>query len=363
MHQIDPALLRRALDPPIVVGPGRLLEELGAIEGPWVLVTQAEPLALLPLEVTRRAAAIRTITSLAATDLEALAGGLALGTRWVVGIGGGMALDAAKWCAWRRSTRLLLAPAIVSVDAMVTNTIAVREGGGIVYRGFVVADRIVVDPDLIRRAPARLNRAGIGDLLSIHTGLADWRLGAAAGSITFDEEIAAASAAVLDRVEAVAPEIGAVSAAGLGAIVRAYAEVNALCLRVGHSGLEEGSEHYFGYRLEQVTGRSFVHGELIGLGTVLMAALQENDPTRAVRLLDTCRVAWRPADQALERGVLVLALAGLPTFVRSQGLPHSVIDEADLAPASAAALLDRALANGLPVIVHDGDTPIGGSER
>jgi glycerol-1-phosphate dehydrogenase [NAD(P)+] len=313
--------------------------------------------------VTGRASAIHTVTSLAATDLAALADGLAPGTRWVVGIGGGVALDAAKWCSWRRGTRLLLAPGLVSVDAMVTNTVAVREGGGIVYRGFVVADRIVVDPDLVGRAPARLNRAGVGDLLSIHTGLADWRLGAAAGSVAFDEEVAASAAAVLDRVEAVAPGIAAVSAAGLDAIVHAYAEVNALCLRVGHSGPEEGSEHYFGYHLEQVTGRSFVHGELIGLGTVIMATLQENDPARAVRILDTCRVAWRPEEQGLERGVLVEALAGLPTFVRSQGLPHSIIDEADLSPASASVLLDRALADAVPVIGHDVDLPIGGTER
>lgn len=378
MDGIDPALLERALDPPIVVGAGRLVGELAALDGPWALVTQAEPLALLPPGLIGRAAAVRTVDSLAAADLEALADGLTPGTRWVVGIGGGMALDAAKWCAWRRGTRLLLAPGIVSVDAMVTNTVAVREGGGVVYRGFVVADRIVVDPDLIGRAPARLNRAGVGDLLSIHSGLADWRLGAAAGSIAFDDEVAGAAAAVLGRVEAVALEIGAVSAAGLEEMVRGYAQVNALCLRVGHSGPEEGSEHYFGYHLEQVTGRSFIHGELIGLGTVLMATLQENDPARAVRILDTCRVAWRPEEQALERDVLVDALAGLRAFVRAQGLPHSVIDEADLAPLSAAALLERALATGRPgtsppairrpatsppAIGHDDGTPSGGSER
>ena len=344
MDGVDSALVERALDPPIVVGPGRLPDEIAALDGPWALVTQAEPLALLPPGLIDTAAAVRTVTSLAAAELEALADGLPPGTRWVVGLGGGMALDAAKWCAWRRGARLLLAPGIVSVDAMVTNTVAVREGGGVVYRGFVVADRIVVDPALIRRAPARLNRAGVGDLLSIQTGLADWRLGAQAGSIAFDEEVAGAAAAVLDRVEAVAPEIGAVSAAGLETMVRAYAEVNALCLRVGHSGPEEGSEHYFGYRVEGVTGRSFVHGELIGLGTVLMATLQANDPARAVRILDACRVAWRPEDQALERDVLVAALAGLPAFVRARGLPHSIVDEADLSPASAAALLDRALA-------------------
>ena len=56
--------------------------------------------------------------------------------------------------------------------------------------------------------------------------------------------------------------------------------MNALCLRVGHSGPEEGSEHYFAYAAEALTGRSFVHGEIVGLGVVLMSGLQGRDAAR-----------------------------------------------------------------------------------
>lgn len=339
---IAPDQLERALDPPIRVGDGLLGATLRSIEEPWALVTQPEPLALLPPSLVGAVAAVHVVDSLAEVDLEGLAGSLPAEVRTVVGFGGGMAADAAKWAAWRRGTRLVLAPSIVSVDAVVTNTVAVRRRGGIAYEGFVVADEIVLDPSLVRTAPARLNRAGIGDLLSIHTGLFDWRLGARAGKLAFDPDVAVAVGAVLDRVERLAREIRAVSDAGLEAVLRAYAEVNALCLRVGHSGPEEGSEHYFGYRLEALTGRSFVHGELIGLGTVLMATLQENSPERAVGILDGCGVAWRPGDQDLADDLLVEALSGLPAFVREQGLPHSIVDEAPLSAPEARELLARA---------------------
>jgi glycerol-1-phosphate dehydrogenase [NAD(P)+] len=328
---------------PIATGPGVVPAMLAALDGRWLLVTQAEPLALLDPALVAHAARIETVTSLARADLEALVARTPRDVTAVVGLGGGMALDAAKWAAWSGSLPLILAPSIVSVDACVTNTVAVRDGGSIVYEGFVVADRVVVDTDVVARAPVRLNRAGVGDLLSIHTGLWDWRLGARAGRIAYDAGIAAAAANVLDRTEVLAPEIAAVSEAGVGGLVTMYAEVNALCLRAGHSGPEEGSEHYLGYRLEEVTGRSFVHGELIGLGTVLMSTLQGNDPARVVRILDTCGVAWRPADQELDRAVLVTAIAGLPAFVRAHRLPWSVADEADLSPAAAARLLDSIL--------------------
>jgi glycerol-1-phosphate dehydrogenase [NAD(P)+] len=347
-HQapLERAMLERAMHPDLRVGRGLLAPAVAALDRRIALLTQPEPYAALDPAICERAARTVMVESLAADDLEALAAG-ALDVDRVVGIGGGMTVDAAKYLAWRRELPLLLAPSIVSVDAAVTNTIAVRRGGSVVYEGFVVADAIVADLDLIARAPVRLNRAGVGDLLSIHTGLFDWRLGAAAGRIAFDDAIAERASAVLERLYGMAAEVRAVTDEALEAILRGYVEVNELCLRAGHSGPEEGSEHYLGYRLEALTGRSFVHGELIGLGAVLMARLQGNDPERVAAFLDTCGVAWHPADQGLDRAVLREALLGLPDFVRAPRLPHSIIDEADLGPAAVERLLD--------------DTPLGGA--
>ncbi len=227
----------------------------------------------------------------------------------------------------------------MSVDASVTNTVAIRRNGTVEYDGFVVADPIIADLDLISRAPARLNRAGVGDLLSIQTGRFDWALGAKAGKIEFDEDVDAAARRVLESLYLVADEVAAVSDVALEHIIRAYVEVNALLLHVGHSGPEEGSEHYFGYAAEALTGRSFVHGELIGLGTVLMSGLQHNDQAGAAGFLDRCGVEWRPEQLDLDPATLEEILLGLPDFVRRAGLAHSIIDEAVIDQASVAHLL------------------------
>lgn len=348
----DGDLIERAKSPVLRIGRDVLAAEIAALPGRYALLTQPEPAALVDPAIVGRAAATVMVGSLAAADLETLVAGLPDVDR-VVGIGGGMTLDAAKYVAWRRGIPLVLAPSIVSVDAAVTNTVAVRDGGHVEYRGFVVAEAIVADLALIGRAPARLNRAGVGDLLSIHTALWDWRAAAAAGKIAFDAALADRSAAVLAQLYDLADEIAAVSDRALEAVLRGYAEVNALCLTAGHSGPEEGSEHYFGYRLEAVTGRSFVHGELIGLGSVLMAALQANEPRRVAGFLDRAGVGWRPVEQDLDRAVLREALTGLPAFVREAGLPHSIIDEADLGPDAVERLLD-----GVPA---PAGVPAGGS--
>ena len=301
-----------------------------ALDGRVALICQPEPLAELGGAAVGPEVVVRSVSTLSEAALTDLESGLPE-VDSVVGLGGGTAMDAAKYVAWQRDLPLLLLPSIVSVDACVTNTVAVRTGGGVEYRGFVVADAIVVDADLVRRAPAQLNRAGIGDLLSIHTALWDWQAGDRAGRSMYRPGIAAAAAAVLDRIDDMADEIGDVSPAAVEAIVRGYAEVNALCLDVGHSQPEEGSEHYLAYRLEAMTGRSFVHGELVGLGTVTMAIAQGHDPERPVRILERSQVAWRPDELGLEPTVLEHALAGLPAFIGEQRLPYSVIDETDLA--------------------------------
>jgi glycerol-1-phosphate dehydrogenase [NAD(P)+] len=335
---MDPALLARATAPDLRIGRGILSPYLASLPSGYLLLSQQGPLAALDPTIPARAVTVTEVTSLAAEDLDALVAGLPPAGR-VVGIGGGMTVDAAKYVAWRRGLPLVLAPSIVSVDAPVTNTIAVRRAGTVVYEGFVVAEAIVADLELIAAAPARLNRAGVGDLLSIHTGRCDWALGARAGTIAFDPAIDAAAARALEATYALADDVAVTSDHALGSMLRLYAEVNALLLRAGHAGPEEGSEHYFAYHAEAVTGRSFVHGELVGLGTALMSTLQGNEPSRVRGFLDRSGVAWRPAYLGLDRATLARILTGLPSFVRDAGLPHSIVDEADLSATAADCLI------------------------
>jgi glycerol-1-phosphate dehydrogenase [NAD(P)+] len=332
----------RAQDPVLRFGRGVLSSTLMELSRRFALLTQSAPAASIDPIARRRAQVERMIESLAEPDLRALEGGLP-DVEVVVGIGGGMVMDAAKYVAWQRGLPLVLAPSIVSADASVTNTIAVRRHDAVKYDGFVVAEAILVDFDLIHTAPLELNRAGVGDLVSIHTALFDWRLGANRGRAVFDTAVASRSAAVLDRIEAIANEIGQVTDAALEAIMRAYAEINALCLQVGHSQLQEGSEHYFAYHLETVAGHGFVHGEVLSLGTLLMSTLQGNDLDRARRILARSGVEWNLERLGVSQADVVRTLVELPAFVRSAGLPYSIVDAVDMTPAIAREVLTAAL--------------------
>jgi glycerol-1-phosphate dehydrogenase [NAD(P)+] len=250
----------------------------------------------------------------------------------VVGVGGGSCMDFAKYLAWKRGSRLILVPSIVSVDACVTHLVAVREDGRVRNIGHAQAESLLIDFTLISAAPARLNRAGAADILSIHTASFDWLLGHQKHAEKYDASIARRCSNVVNELEDCAAEIQAVSHTGIRRLVELFETENDLCLELGNYRPEEGSEHFFAYNTEHVTGKHFIHGELVSLGMLLMARLQKNKPDWLKVLLDTLGVLYQPSDIGLEMAELRHILMSLPDYCRAENLPHTIIDETDFSP-------------------------------
>jgi len=299
------------------------------MELPWKLV--APRLQSLPRHVEFVRSMERTALDEAAKTLPAVDS--------VIGVGGGSALDFAKYLAWKRDLRLILIPSIVSVDACVTSSIGVRDGGRVHYVGHVEPERLLIDFHLIRGAPPRLNRAGAGDILSIHTGSYDWLLGHRREGERYDKQVARRSAELLRELERNAAQICQVTDKGIRTLVELFQAENDLCERFGNSRPEEGSEHFFAYNAELRTGKQFVHGEIVCLGVLLMSRLQDNQPEWVMGLLDDLRVLYRPSDIGLEPGELRDSLATLGEFSRQEGLPYTIIRETLGAPNAIDALI------------------------
>jgi glycerol dehydrogenase-like iron-containing ADH family enzyme len=261
----------------------------------------------------------------------------------VIGVGGGSSLDAAKYVAWARGRRLLLVPTILSVDAGVTNAVAVRVDGRVRYVGDITADEVLVDYDLLRQAPPHLNRAGIADVLSIHTALPDWKSGASLGGPAWDDVIARGSAELLNRLERALPGIRDVTERGMQELTEMFVAETDLCLRAGHSRPEEGTEHFLAYCVENLTRRSFVHGELVCLCIVVMAALQGHAPDRAARMVREAAVRVLPLQIGLPEGDLVRALMDVSDYVRSEGLFPSEVTQAPVDGPTARRVVAEAL--------------------
>ncbi len=243
---------------------------------------------------------------------------------WVVGIGGGVSCDLAKYIAWKKSIPLILVPTIVSVDAPFTPSIAVRENNVVRYIGNVVPDKIIIDYNLVKSAPDNLNRAGVADILSIHTALCDWEYARKYNNERYDEHIAQEAERCLYDVDRNAEEIYKVSPKGIDTIVDLYCKEVELCNTFGNARPEEGSEHIVAYHVEYLTKRQFLHGDLVGLGIFCMSRLQENKVEWITKLLERCGVKYRV--EGLSKDEISQSLLRLKEFKDKTGLFFSVID-------------------------------------
>lgn len=311
-----------------------VFNQLGSELGRFLVTTMELPWRQAQPRLQPRPAAVLFVANMEIETLEhQLAAAPEVDT--VLAIGGGQAIDLGKYLAWRRGLRLVSVPTILSVDAFVTPAAGIRRGHRVEYVGQTSPDPLVIDYDLIRTAPPELNIAGVGDLLSIQTACFDWEVAQRAGrsEYRFRAEDVAKARAILADTMAKAEAIRACTDEGLRAIVEGYMRVNTICLPAGHYRVEEGSEHYLFYELEERLRRPFIHGWIVGLGICLLSRLQEHRHAEAVGFMEAVGLRYQPAALQIRREDLAAALLNVRRYVESRrDLWYTVINERPITP-------------------------------
>lgn len=244
---------------------------------------------------------------------------------WVVGIGGGVACDMAKFISWRKGIPLILVPSVLSVDAPFTASIAVRENNVVKYIGDVCPQEIIIDYALISQAPPKFNKAGVADILSIHTALWDWKLSHEKTGERYDSKIAEEAEKCLRSVEDNADDIRRISHKGIDTIVDLFCREVDLCAEFGNARPEEGSEHIVAYCAEYLTKKQFLHGDIVAFGIFCMSRLQNNNPEWITNLMN--KVGLDFSANNLTGSEIREVLLSLKSYKEQFGLFYSVIDE------------------------------------
>jgi glycerol-1-phosphate dehydrogenase [NAD(P)+] len=216
----------------------------------------------------------------------------------VYAVGGGLPIDAGKYLAVKKDIPLIGIPTAVSVDAFMTWASGIRVEGGVRYIETTIPSELIVDLHVIADAPPRIRSAGLCDVLSIATGLWDWKFAQQRGATTpetvYDASIANVAQAILDMSLACATSAGRGEAEGLKRLLECIALESQLLNIVGHARPEEGSEHYFAYLVENKVGHGLPHADLVCPGILLIAELQGQD---IIPLKQAMKAAHIPLDR------------------------------------------------------------------
>ncbi|MEC3997971.1 iron-containing alcohol dehydrogenase family protein [Actinacidiphila sp. DG2A-62] len=94
----------------------------------------------------------------------------------VVGLGGGKIIDVAKYAAARVGLPMVAVATNLSHDGLCSPVSTLDNDNGRGSYGVPTPIAMVIDLDVIREAPARYVRAGIGDAVSNISAIADWEL-------------------------------------------------------------------------------------------------------------------------------------------------------------------------------------------
>ncbi|MHC4117137.1 MAG: iron-containing alcohol dehydrogenase [Planctomycetota bacterium] len=305
----------------------RLIEELTSEDlGRFIIYTQEIPWKLYGDRFAAKPTGTELIEEI---GLESLNGLLNIPDDFdaAVAFGGGLAIDSAKYVAWKTGKRFVAIPTVVSADVAVCRSVAVREDWKVRYIGDKMPDQLIIDFDIIQSAPPYLNRGGVCDILSCYTALNDWEISHAKTGESIDAKTVTATEDLLSRLFSHREEIYNVTENGIQFLVEGYLEEVRLCEEYGNPRPEEGSEHFFAYNIEYLMRRPFLHGNIVSLGVVLMTILQGRDPKEVVDFLNGAGVLWKPKDAGLSDEDIVRAIETLDDYCTDEKFYYTVVNQ------------------------------------
>ena len=225
---------------------------------------------------------------------------------FLIGAGGGRSIDIAKIASMRTNIPFLSLPTAASHDGICSSQASLTVNGETVSVPAQSPLSIIADTRIIAQAPARLLAAGCGDIISNYTAILDWELAHRLRGEEFSEYASALSGMtarmIVERASDIRPGLEESAKIVLKALISSGVAMSI----AGSSRPASGSEHKFAHSINRLAPGRALHGELCGLGTIMMMYLHGKD--------------WRMIKEALSQ-------VGAPTCAEQIGLDGDTVVE------------------------------------
>ncbi|OIJ88881.1 dehydrogenase [Streptomyces sp. MUSC 14] len=191
----------------------------------------------------------------------------------VVGLGGGKIIDCAKFAAARVGLPLVAVPTNLAHDGLCSPVATLDNDAGRGSYGVPNPIAVVIDLDVIREAPARFVRAGIGDAISNINAVADWEL---SNRVNGEKIDGLAAAMARQAGEAVLRHPGGIGDNDFLQVLAEALVLSGISMSIsGDSRPSSGSCHEINHAFDLLfPKRAAAHGEQCGFGAAFATYLR-----------------------------------------------------------------------------------------
>lgn len=314
-HQID--LMKK-----IVIGFGvrkdlpKYLRDLG-IDTPVIIITGATETKKIGEEIeeilasSKYEASIYSVKTSFVEEIEELYREISRDmrlVRGVIGVGGGKAIDAAKYLAWRLSTNFISVPTTPSHDGVASPFTSLRGLPTLVSIRTVTPIMILADMEIIYKSPRRYLIAGVGDLIAKYTAVLDWRLAHNLLGEYYAEYAASLALHSVKHVLSSWEKIKYGTLEGYRVVMEGLISSGVAMCIAGSTRPASGSEHLFSHALDKIANYPALHGEQVGVGTIMMAYLHGRNWRKIKRMLESIGAPTTAKDLGVSEDKIIEAL-------------------------------------------------------
>jgi len=194
----------------------------------------------------------------------------------IVGLGGGKALDVAKYVAFLGRTPYYAVPTSLSNDGFCSHQSSLTIQGKRRSLPAALPYGVVIDTAVCLQAPRILTLSGVGDLVSKFTAIADWKLAFRENGELVNDFAALLSDGTIHSYLS----HPAFDTEGIRLLATALM-LNGIAMEIcGSSRPASGSEHLISHALDGLSARPRLHGLQVGVATYLISLLQKNNSER-----------------------------------------------------------------------------------